>query len=338
MKLKDSNPEVLSAQADKKSRKGIGTKLCIGAAIILAASAAALTLFTGEIDTGNSLATSSSIDKQEGTAQIDMYLAQAQAQTTKRQTEKTTTKQTTTTVKSTTKKTTKATEKATQPSTEAPTTVTTQKPVETKAAVTYKSKATTTAVKFAAYTMYTNDTLNLRSGAGTEYKKITEIPLAAQITVTGEATNGWYPIKYGDKSGYVYGKYIQKDKPQIKKAATTKTSNTAAQTGKTTAETAAKPKTEYLGSFKITAYCACEKCCGAGASGYTASGTVATQGRTIAASSKYPFGTKLMINGTVYTVEDRGGSVNGNVIDMFFANHQDACNWGVQYCDVYKVI
>ena len=33
----------------------------------------------------------------------------------------------------------------------------------------------------------------------------------------------------------------------------------------------------------VTAYCPCEKCCGAHANGYTATGAIATQGVTIAA-------------------------------------------------------
>ena len=64
-------------------------------------------------------------------------------------------------------------------------------------------------------------------------------------------------------------------------------------------------------TYKITAYCSCSKCCGK-ATGRTASGTQATAGRTVAASSKFAFGTKLNIGGHIYTVEDRGGAINGN--------------------------
>ena len=90
---------------------------------------------------------------------------------------------------------------------------------------------------------------------------------------------------------------------------------------------------KYLGRFKLTAYCACEKCCGK-SDGITASGTKATQGRTVAMGG-IPLGTKISINGTVYTVEDRG-TVYGHV-DIFKNSHQAARNFGLNYADVYRV-
>lgn len=89
--------------------------------------------------------------------------------------------------------------------------------------------------------------------------------------------------------------------------------------------------------FKITAYCSCSKCCGAHASGYTASGTLATANRTVAASSQYAFGTKLIINGKEYTVEDRGGAITGDRIDIYMDSHADALAWGVRYLPVQVV-
>ena len=88
--------------------------------------------------------------------------------------------------------------------------------------------------------------------------------------------------------------------------------------------------------YKITAYCPCSKCCGK-TSGRTASGTKATAGRTVAASSKFAFGTKLNIGGHVYTVEDRGGAINGNKIDIFVNTHAEALQWGVRYLSVSVV-
>ena len=88
--------------------------------------------------------------------------------------------------------------------------------------------------------------------------------------------------------------------------------------------------------FKITAYCPCAKCCDV-ETGITASGTRATAGRTIAASSQYSFGTKLLINGNVYTVEDRGGAIKGNKIDIYMNTHSEALAWGVKYLPVQVV-
>lgn len=88
--------------------------------------------------------------------------------------------------------------------------------------------------------------------------------------------------------------------------------------------------------YKITAYCPCAKCCGK-TNGRTASGTTATEGRTVAASSQFAFGTKLNIGGHVYTVEDRGGAINGNKIDIFVNTHAEALQWGVRYLSVSVV-
>lgn len=88
--------------------------------------------------------------------------------------------------------------------------------------------------------------------------------------------------------------------------------------------------------YKVTGYCACVKCCGK-TNGITASGTKATAGRTIATDGKFAFGTKLSINGTTYVVEDRGGAIKGNRIDVYFDTHEQALKWGVKYLPVEVV-
>lgn len=110
---------------------------------------------------------------------------------------------------------------------------------------------------------------------------------------------------------------------------------------KATSRSSTLPRTSSSSStggtvYKITAYCSCSKCCGK-ATGRTASGTKATSGRTVAASSKFAFGTKLNIGGHVYTVEDRGGAINGNKIDIFVNSHAEALAWGVRYLNVSVV-
>ena len=92
---------------------------------------------------------------------------------------------------------------------------------------------------------------------------------------------------------------------------------------------------ELLGTFKLTAYCACEKCCGK-SDGITATGTKATANRTIAVDKTViPYGTTVIINGNEYVAEDTGGAIKGNTIDIFFDEHEEALNFGVQYADVY---
>ena len=89
----------------------------------------------------------------------------------------------------------------------------------------------------------------------------------------------------------------------------------------------------YLGNFTLTAYCNCAQCCGS-AGNLTASGTVPTAGRTVAMAG-VPFGTQLLINGNVYTVEDLG-TPYGHV-DIFFNNHSDALGFGLQSAEVYQL-
>jgi len=88
----------------------------------------------------------------------------------------------------------------------------------------------------------------------------------------------------------------------------------------------------YTVTFETTAYCPCSKCCGK-SDGITASGTRATAGRTIAAPSTYAFGTQIEIDGVIYTVEDRGGAIKNNRIDIFFNDHQTANNYGRQWVE-----
>lgn len=88
----------------------------------------------------------------------------------------------------------------------------------------------------------------------------------------------------------------------------------------------------FLGSFKLTAYCSCPICCGPWSGGPTASGKMPTEEHTVAMAG-LPFGTELIINGQVYTVEDRG-TPYGHV-DIYMNDHQQALQFGVQYADVY---
>ena len=120
-------------------------------------------------------------------------------------------------------------------------------------------------------------------------------------------------------------KIVQVQKTQTSRSAQARTADA---TASATTSTVINGQT-----YKITAYCSCSKCCGK-TTGRTASGTKATAGRTVAASSKFAFGTKLNIGGHIYTVEDRGGAINGNRIDIYVNSHSQALQWGVKYLPV----
>lgn len=106
-------------------------------------------------------------------------------------------------------------------------------------------------------------------------------------------------------------------------------------------------KIEYIGEFKITAYCPCEKCCGKWAKNrpvnengkeiiYTASGQVAQPNMTVGVdTSVIPFGTRLLIDGNEYIAQDTGSKVKDNVIDIYFETHEQAVEFGCKYKDVY---
>lgn len=110
----------------------------------------------------------------------------------------------------------------------------------------------------------------------------------------------------------------------------------AASIPRTSTEVGSTTATVNGETYKITAYCSCSKCCGK-STGRTSSGTQATAGRTVAAPAKFAYGTKLNIGGNIYTVEDRGGAIKGNRIDIYVSSHSAALQWGVRYLPVSVV-
>lgn len=97
-----------------------------------------------------------------------------------------------------------------------------------------------------------------------------------------------------------------------------------------------------IGKFKLTAYCPCEKCCGKWANNrpngiiYGAIGEKLKEGYSIAVDPNIiPYRTEVIINGIIYKAQDCGGSIKGNEIDIYFENHDDALDFGVQYSEVF---
>lgn len=97
-------------------------------------------------------------------------------------------------------------------------------------------------------------------------------------------------------------------------------------------------KGESLGIFTTTGYCTCTSCCSSGWT-LTYSGTVPKANHTISADiSLYPIGTRLMIDDVIYTVEDIGGHVEGNWLDIYYDTHDNAVAHGKQEQEVFTVL
>lgn len=94
---------------------------------------------------------------------------------------------------------------------------------------------------------------------------------------------------------------------------------------------------KYLGKYDITGYTPkCVHCCGNN-KGITASGTVATRGRTVATYKNIPFGTTLYIKGYgFYKVEDRG-AFKQDTIDIACSSHDECYDITSNSIDVYIV-
>lgn len=95
----------------------------------------------------------------------------------------------------------------------------------------------------------------------------------------------------------------------------------------------------YIGDFTITYYCGenYPHICGTG-NGVTASGATAITGVTIAADPNVlPIGTTVYIEGIgERTVQDTGGAIVGNRIDVFVNTHSEALENGIHTAKVYQ--
>lgn len=93
-------------------------------------------------------------------------------------------------------------------------------------------------------------------------------------------------------------------------------------------------------SMVATAYDACVICTGK-TDGITFTGTTARPFYTLAVDPEViPLGTLVVIEGFsgVFRAEDTGSAIKGNRIDIFFPNHQEALEFGVQSVQLQRLI
>lgn len=92
-----------------------------------------------------------------------------------------------------------------------------------------------------------------------------------------------------------------------------------------------------MGEFKLTFFCPCE-ICSEDFGHETSSGKIARSEHTIAVDpAVIDIGSKVLIDGIVYTAEDTGGGVKGDHIDIFVESHEETLKRGVQYTNVWVV-
>ena len=102
-------------------------------------------------------------------------------------------------------------------------------------------------------------------------------------------------------------------------------------------EQAAESEPEYV-EFIATAYCSCPICCGEWAYNrpngivYGAAGRELVEEYSVAVDpSVIPYGTVFVDDtGREYRADDCGGAIKGNHIDIYFADHEKALEWGKQ--------
>lgn len=89
---------------------------------------------------------------------------------------------------------------------------------------------------------------------------------------------------------------------------------------------------QSLGNVVTSAYCACSICCGQWAGDPTASGALPKADHTIAVDAADPFvpmGTRIIMGGKEYVVEDTGAFARYGVqFDIYFDSHETASRWG----------
>ena len=105
------------------------------------------------------------------------------------------------------------------------------------------------------------------------------------------------------------------------------------------------PEKVCLGEYRITADCACEKCCGEWAKNRPGGIVVGAAGIELVAgvscASPLPFGTVVEVEGLgTYIVQDRTASwvaekYDNKVIDIYFDSHEAACEFGLKFANVY---
>lgn len=207
-----------------------------------------------------------------------------------------------------------------------PTTITIRSNTETT------SKVITTTKKVYDY-KYVTTNLNCRQKPNINSKILGVFNYNTKIKIIS-TKEGWSYVENKCSSGkiikgYVYTKYLSNKKQPKRTEPTFK---------KTELKINSNEGKVYIGTFKLTFYCHCSKCCGK-SDGITASGARVQEGVTIATNqSEIPMGTSVYIEGFGKRIAQDTGGFGSNTIDVYVSSHSKAYELGVQYKKVYKLV
>ena len=171
-------------------------------------------------------------------------------------------------------------------------------------------------------TVYATMNVNVRTEPSVESEKVGLLCGGQSIERTGILSNGWSRVVFGEEERFIHSNYLTTVKPSGY-------SGSSSESG------------QFLGTFKITAYCG-GSCCNGGWAEQTSTGVAPREGRTIAVAPwVIPYGSKVKIEGLdeTYIAEDTGGFANRNdrQIDLFMEDHSRTGAWGVQHRRVWIV-
>lgn len=191
--------------------------------------------------------------------------------------------------------------------------------------------------------VYTNvDNLNVRLSPNIVTSPYAALPLGAKILLVGESSVGWGLIQIDGVNYFVWDEFLTDVAPanfiddfDLNDFIYDEYKTIQAEMSTEVEQTNDNNLTS-LGVWNITGYCSCVECCGQWSGSNTASGTRPTANRTLA-TNELPFGTQLLINGIVYTVEDKGNSPYYPWADIYFDTHEQANAWGLQQVEVYMI-
>lgn len=143
---------------------------------------------------------------------------------------------------------------------------------------------------------------------------------------------GYLTAKYGDFT-------FEQVKPELEALFEEQYGISVEETTETRKETKEIRVGESLGTVVTSGYCSCPICCGIWSGGPTASGVMPKSNHTIAVDAANPFvpmGTKVVMNGIEYTVEDTGNFARYGVqFDVYYDNHSTALMHGHRSWECY---